>query len=130
MEYDSFIDIVQNGLASESREEAEQATRAVLETLGEHFYQHKPERRHLASQLVKPLREHVLRRKSERHVTMAEFYQRVAARADCGHKGALARTGAVFDALKQAVGSGEWSHVRSELSEDYDKLFERLGLPE
>ncbi|MFP3896178.1 MAG: DUF2267 domain-containing protein [Anaerolineales bacterium] len=129
MQYEEFVNRVQDRGEFASRDEAIKATRAILSTLGECLYQ--TERRHLASQLPKELKEFVheyvdasepIRRRA--CFTLGEFYNRVAARADVTQGPAMERARAVVTVLREAVPEGEWAHVIREMPDDYGELLE------
>jgi len=131
MQYDEFIERVQERAHLESLEEAVRATEATLETLGERLYLHRTERRHLASQLSKELEEYLLKRRGSGHYLLEDFYNRVSARMDVGYPHAVNRARAVMAVLREAVASGEWEHIQSELPDEYGELLgEEPDIPE
>ena len=133
MEHREFIKRVQEAAELATADEAETVVGAVLGTLGELLS--PTERRHLAAQLPKPLKEYVDRRveRPPREMTrphrfpLAEFYQRVAARADVRYPAAVQRSQAVMRVLQEAVAAGELADLFRELPDEYEEL--RSGKP-
>jgi uncharacterized protein (DUF2267 family) len=105
----------------------------VLGTLGELLS--PTERRHLAAQLPKPMKEYVDRRVERppremtrrRRFNLAEFYNRIAARADVRYPAAVHRSQAVMRVLREAVAAGELADLFRELPDEYEEL--RSGRP-
>lgn len=132
MQYVEFIEQVKSEAALASQKEAEKATQATLETLGERIS--KTEREDLASELPPKLRgmlfqkEHHGRFRKEQidRFSLEEFYKRVSARMDVGYHDAASRTRAVIKALQMAVSSGELKNILYALPEEYDELFGEL----
>jgi uncharacterized protein (DUF2267 family) len=128
MEYKEFIQQVQNEAELAAPEEAAAATKAVLGTLGEMLS--PTERRHLAAQLPKPLKEHVTEwmerppkeKGRPRRFGLEEFYHRVAARSKVRYPTAVKRSGAVMKVLREAVAPGELADVFRELPQEYEEL--------
>ncbi len=127
MQYQQFIQNVQQAAATDSPVEVERAVQATLATLGELLS--RKERSDLASELPKPLQEYVEEKRAivegrdrTRRFSLEEFYNRVAARADVGYPAAVRRSGCVMRVLSAAVSQGELTDVFSELPADYDEL--------
>jgi uncharacterized protein (DUF2267 family) len=129
MEYNEFIKRVQDAAELAVPAETEAAIMAVLGTLGELL---SPlERRHLAAQLHKPLKEYVdlwaerpPKERTGRHrFNLEEFYNRVAARAGVRYPAAVQRSRAVLKVLQEAVGAGEVADLFRELPAGYEELF-------
>lgn len=127
MRYHEFANRLQEWEEFASREEVVKATRAILSALGECL--HQTERRHLASQLPKEMKEFLyeyvdasepIRRRA--CFSLDEFYNRVAARADVGRGAAMERAKAVVAVLREAVPEGEWAHVIREMPDEYREL--------
>jgi len=128
MEYDEFIEQVQEAAELDSAEQAMGAVEATLGTLGEML---SPKERHdLAAELPKPLKEylsvwmeHPPRELTHPHrFNLEEFYHRVAARSGVGYPAAVRHSHAVMQTLRQAVSQGEVRDVLRELPDEYEEL--------
>ncbi len=128
MEYTEFIKRVQEAAELAGPDEAETAIEVVLGTLGELL---SPlERRHLAAQLHKPMKEYVDRwverppreRSPRHHFNLEEFYNRIAARAGVRYPAAVQRSRAVMKVLREAVAAGELADLFRELPAEYEEL--------
>ncbi len=125
MKYDEFIKEVQNRGHMESREEAKNATKATLETLAERLVGGEP--KDLASQLPPEIAEY-LRYEGEQDpnpFSLDEFFGRVNEK-DPGvdEPRAVYHARVVIAVLQDAVTQGEIYHIRSQLPEEYNPLFE------
>ena len=122
MQFDDFITRVQEQTRLTTRDESIGITRAVLETLGERL--DRKVRNGLEAQLPNELKEFLLVR-AERgdQYDLAEFYNRVGARADLTYTDATERTRAVISVLREAVPGGEIEDVLEDLPPEYGKLF-------
>ena len=127
MDYEEFLNLVQQYAGLDTQEEALQITRATLETLGERIY--RSARGDIASQLpgeLKPLLSARVSPETSRQqvdrFSLEEFYNRVSARADVGYPRAVSRSRAVMSVLKEAISGGEWEDLRSELPAEYSDL--------
>jgi uncharacterized protein (DUF2267 family) len=122
MQYKEFIDRVQQLTGCGSPEEAVQATRATLETLGERLS--RRETRQLATQLPKELGTYLHQRQEQQQFfALEEFFNRVSAREGTRWHQAVAHAQAVIAVLREAVSPGEIEDVRIELAPEYDALF-------
>lgn len=123
MKYDEFIRHVQSSAQFSTREEAEKATQATLETLKERIV--GDEAAQLAAQLPEDLAKHLRGREGQfgDHFKLEEFYQRVSQKEGVDLATAAAHAKVVFSVLNVAVTPGEFADVRSNLSEDYKDLF-------
>jgi uncharacterized protein (DUF2267 family) len=134
MEYSEFIKHVQQDAGLDSPDEAVTVTEAVLGTLGEMLS--PTERRHLATQLSKPLQDAVDRwvERPPRELTrphrfsLEEFYNRVAARSDTRYPTAVRSSQAVMKTLREAVSQGELADIFRELPQEYEELL--TGTPQ
>lgn len=123
MQFDDFIKRVQDQTKLETREEAIEITRAVLETLGERL--HRKVRNGVAAQLPDELKEFLLARSENTdRYGLTEFYNRVGARADLKHEAAATRTRQVVSVLRQAIPAGEIQDILEDLPGEYEALFE------
>lgn len=127
MKYDEFIKHIQNVADLGSREEAEQATYATLETLKERIVGNEASQ--LAAQLPKELGQYLRGRegKDGQYFPVEEFYQRVSQKEGVDPTVAAVHVRAVFTVLQAAVTPGELADVRANFSEDYADLFPAQG---
>ena len=125
MKYDEFIKEVEARGHMESRQEAERATQATLQTLAERLAGGEPH--NLASQLPPELAEH-LRYKGEETsnpFSLEEFFKRVNVKDEgVDQPRAVYHTRVVMEVLQEAVTDGEMDDVRSQLPDEYAPLFE------
>jgi uncharacterized protein (DUF2267 family) len=122
MRAEEFVEEVQKRIPHLSAEQALKAVEAVLETLGERLK--ATERRHVAAQLPKELKEHILRPRETTDFTLQEFYTRVGARSSVRFRHAVGHTQAVMSVLKQAVAEGELKDAFGSLPEEFARLLE------
>jgi uncharacterized protein (DUF2267 family) len=128
MKYDEFMAKVRNRGEYADREEAEQATEAVLQVLGERLTPGEAE--DLASQLPGPLGEVLERARGEttENFGVTEFQRRVTERATPARaRGGTGAASAVLSTVGEAVSGGELNQVISQLPSGYAALF---GKPE
>lgn len=123
MKYDQFIKHVQDEAQLSSREDAERATYATLETIKERIVGNEASQ--LAAQLPKELGQYLHGREGEdgQYFKIDEFCQRVSQKEGVEPSVAANHAKAVFAVLQQAVTPGEFADVRANFSEDYDELF-------
>ncbi|HEX6387556.1 MAG TPA: DUF2267 domain-containing protein [Anaerolineae bacterium] len=128
MQYDEFMDRVQERADLDSRDDAALITEVVLATLGERLY--RTEAAELAAQLPKELQGHFFARQPPENTrqdtdrfSLEEFYNRVSARADVNYSQAQKLTRAVVAVLQEAVTPGEWQDALSTLPSEYGELF-------
>lgn len=123
MKYDEFIKHVQTVAQLNSREEAERATRATLETIKERIVGN--EGKDLASQLPKELGQYLRGREGEdgQHFSCEEFLKRVSEKEGVDKNTATNHARAIFSVLQDAVTPGEFADVRANFSDDYAELF-------
>lgn len=125
MKYDEFMKEVQTRGHMKSRQEAEEATRATLETLAERLAGGEPH--DLASQLPPELAEYVRYEGEETSnpYSLEEFFERVNEKAGgVDQPRAVYHARLVMEVLQEAVTEGEMDHVRSQLPAEYAPLFE------
>jgi uncharacterized protein (DUF2267 family) len=123
MNYDEFIREVRSRGHMGSREEAENAARATLQTLSERLAGQEPQ--NLASQLPPELAEHMRDEGKGKSFSLEEFFRRVSEK-DPGvdEPRAVYHARVVMEVLQDAVTGGEMDDVRSQLPEEYAPLFE------
>jgi len=125
VKYDEFIREVQNRGHMESREEAETATKATLATLAERLAGGEPQ--DLASQLPPELAEHMRHEGEETGdpFSLDEFFERVNEKDEgVDLPGAVYHARVVIEVLGDAITQGVMEHVRSQLPNQYESLFE------
>lgn len=125
MEHDEFIDLVRERLG-ESRDVAERASRATLETLGQRLPADEAE--DLAAQLPPPLAaflQHTAAQDEE--FPVAEFYERVAELGDLDPEESEDLAKAVLAVLDDAVSAGQVTDLISTLPADYGDLLAETG---
>jgi uncharacterized protein (DUF2267 family) len=123
MTFDQIIGQVQNRGHLASREDAERAVRATLETLAERLAGGEAE--HLAAQLPRELGLHLTRSDGAfERLGLDDFYRRVSEREGAELPEAVHHAKAVIGVLREAVSAGEFEDVRSQLPKEFDHLLE------
>jgi uncharacterized protein (DUF2267 family) len=102
-----------------SREEAERAIKATLETLKQRLAGYEPD--NLAAQLPEDLADPLRGEGGREGFALTEFYRRVAEKEDVDESRAVALV------LQEAVTTGEMDDVRHQLKDEYAELFGRQG---
>ncbi len=125
MKGDQFISEVRNLAEVDSKEEAEKATRATLETLKERLAGNEPS--NLAAQLPPEIASYLDGEGGRESFSVDEFYERVAQREGVSQDEAVKHARAVATAVQTAVTGGEVDDVRSQLGKDYEELFGQPG---
>jgi uncharacterized protein (DUF2267 family) len=122
MQFDDFVTRVQEQTRLDTRDEAIQITRAVLETLGERL--DRKVRNGVEAQLPNELKEFLLARAEHGDLyDVHEFYNRVGARADLTYGNAMERTRQVISVLREAIPDGEIEDILEDLPPEYGGLF-------
>jgi uncharacterized protein (DUF2267 family) len=122
MQFDDFVTRVQEQTRLDTRDEAIQITRAVLETLGERL--DRKVRNGVEAQLPNELKEFLLARAEHGDLyDVHEFYNRVGARADLTYGDATERTRQVISVLREAIPDGEIEDILEDLPPEYGELF-------
>ncbi len=123
MKHEEFIKHVQSVAWLNSKDEAERATRATLETIKERIV--GDEASQLAAQLPKEFGQYLHGREGENGDTfgLKEFVERVSRKEGTEPTAAATHVKAVFTVLASAVTPGEFADVRANFSEDYSELF-------
>ena len=125
MNYDRFIAEVRGLAQLGSRDEAERAARATLETLRERLAGNEPS--NLAAQLPGGLKSHLEGTGGREGFSLDEFYERVARREGVGKEEAAVHARAVVTTMRAAVTGGEMDDVRVQLGHEFAEL---LGQPD
>lgn len=123
MEYNEFITHVQSLAQSNSREEAERATRATLETLQERVP--GEEIQDLATQLPEELGNCLQGKEAEtgQSFNLQEFIMRVSQKENIEPTTTAIHVRAVFAVLQNAVNPEKFAKFHSYFSHDYEELF-------
>jgi uncharacterized protein (DUF2267 family) len=122
MQFDDFINRVQERAKMNTREEAVAITRAVLETLGERL--DRKVRNGVAAQLPGELKGFLLARgENTDRYELTEFYNRVGARADLKYYDAAERTWQVLSVVRQVIPEGEMQDILESLPGEFGELF-------
>ncbi|WP_017317298.1 DUF2267 domain-containing protein [Mastigocladopsis repens] len=123
MKYGEFIKHVQSLSQLNSREEAERATSATLETIKERIV--GDEAKDLAAQLPQELGEYLRGREGEngQHFDLQEFIKRVSEKEGVDPTAAVMHVRSVFAVLRNAVTPGEFEDFQANFSDDYAELF-------
>ncbi|MHC0062849.1 DUF2267 domain-containing protein [Nostoc sp. UIC 10890] len=123
MEYDEFITHVQSLAQSDSREEAERATRATLETLKERIA--GDEAQELAANLPQQLGDYLRGREGDSGKTfnLQEFITRASRKENIEPTTAAIHVRAVFAVLQNAISPEKFAAFHAYFSHDYEELF-------
>ena len=126
MRHDEFVGRVQHTTRVASRGEAERAIRATLETLSERLLPDAAT--HLAAQLPVEIGRHLTGERPFLHLSLPEFYARVARREGNGVDAARAAFHAreVMQTLREAVSPGAMRKVEEQLPREYHDLLHVL----
>jgi uncharacterized protein (DUF2267 family) len=125
MKHDEFVKEVQERGHMGSREEAESAIRATLQTLAERLKGEEAE--HLASQLPPGVAEHLRHERAGvgESLDLQEFFDRVDERDEVADEpSAIYHARVVVEVLQEATTKGEMDDIRSQLPAEYAPLFE------
>ncbi|MDP8971978.1 MAG: DUF2267 domain-containing protein [Actinomycetota bacterium] len=125
MKRDRFVKRVQDIGKLDSREEAERAIRATLETLKQRLAGNEPD--NLAAQLPEDIANPLRGEGGQKSFALAEFYRRVADKEGISESHAIREARAVALVLQEAVTTGEMDDVRHQLKDEYAELFGRQG---
>lgn len=128
MQYDEFMDHVQQRAQLGTLEDAERLTQTVLGVLGERLYRTVCDK--LAAQLPKEMKDFLFSSQSRENTwrdvqqfSLEEFYQRVSARMNVGYPAAVRQSQAVIAVIQEAVSPGIIDNVRAELPNEFTQIF-------
>ncbi|MBN3882450.1 MAG: DUF2267 domain-containing protein [Nostoc sp.] len=123
MEYDEFITHVQSLTQSDSREEAERATRATLETLKERIAGDDAEQ--IAAKLPQQLGDCLRGREGDSGniFNLQEFIARASQKENIEPTTAAIHVRAVFTVLQNAISPETFAAFNAYFSHDYQELF-------
>jgi uncharacterized protein (DUF2267 family) len=121
MNYDVFLQKVQEYSALEKPDDALKITQATLQTMSERLP--RTHREHLAAQLPDELKTYLPKREPMVYLLLEEFYERIGNRANVGYQKAVKYACAVARVLKEAIAPGELEDILSGFPEEYSELF-------
>ncbi|MBD2517971.1 DUF2267 domain-containing protein [Nostoc sp. FACHB-973] len=123
MEYDEFITHVQSLAQSDSREDAERATRATLETLKERIAGHEAQK--LAENLPQQLGDCLRGREGDSDLSfnLQEFIARASQKENTEPTITAIHVRAVFAVLQNAIKPEIFADFHAHFSHDYEELF-------
>lgn len=123
MEYAEFITHVQSLAQSNSREEAESATRATLETIKERIA--GDEATDIANQLPQELGQYLQGREGEgdQSFNLQEFIARTSQKENIEPTTTAIHVRAVFAVLQNAIKPESFAKFHKHFSHDYEELF-------
>ena len=122
MDYNEFIGHVQHRARLSTREAAEKAARATLETFAERLAGGAAH--NLSSQLPADLAQWMRHNDEQQTYTLQEFFERVAEREDAELPEAIHHARAVFDVLREATSEGAMENVIQQLPDDFVELIQ------
>lgn len=125
MQYEEFVGQVQERAGLGSYGEAEDTTRAVLQTLGE--YLSGGEGLDLASQLPQGIEDHLVNQPPDRAkiFSLEDFVQMIGEKEATGPNRSEDHARAVISVLGEAVTEGEMQDIRRQFPSQFDAIFER-----
>jgi uncharacterized protein (DUF2267 family) len=123
LNFSEFTSTIQTVADIDSKEQAERAIRASLETLSERIL--GDEASQLADQLPEEIGQCLRGREGKmgEPFSLEDFYQRVSNREGVDTPSAAMHARAVFVTINSAVTSGEYEDIKSNLPEEYKELF-------
>lgn len=123
MEYTEFITHVESLAQSNSREEAENATRATLATLKELIP--GDELQELVKEIPSELGECLLKQDTETHESfhLQEFIERTSQKENIAPTTAAMHVRAVFAVLQNAITPEKFKKFHGYFTHDYEELF-------
>lgn len=123
MEYQEFITHVQSLAQSNSREEAEIATRATLETIKERIPD--SDIQDLATQLPQELRNYlqVQEQATNQIFNLQEFIERASQKENIAPTTTAIHVRAVFAVLQNAINPEKFARFQAHFTHDYEELF-------
>jgi uncharacterized protein (DUF2267 family) len=123
VQYEEFLNKVQDRIGPAQPDEARRAIIATLETLGERIS--GGEASDLAEQLPEELKEPLHQAgEDNEEFSLDDFLRRVGEREDVETAEAREHVSAVMTVLKEAVSGGELDNIRAQLPQEFEPLFE------
>ncbi|MBH8566216.1 DUF2267 domain-containing protein [Nostoc sp. CENA67] len=123
MEYNEFITHVQSLAQSNSREEAERATRATLETIKERIA--GDEANKIAAELPQQLGEYLQGQEGDtgESFNLQEFIARTSQKENIEPTTTAIHVRAVFAVLQNAINPKTFASFQAHFTHDYEELF-------
>ncbi len=121
MDRNTFISQVRNRAELADEPAAEKATRATLEVLGKRLY--GGESSDLAAQLPDGVKDYLIPAEANQPFDRDTFVQMVAEREGVNTPTAEQHIKIVLSVLSEAVSTGEFQHIWSQLPNDFASLF-------
>lgn len=121
MKHDEFIGKVQHAARLASREDAERATRVVLETLRQRLGGGLPG--NVASQLPPEIGRHLDGPGDGERFDSDEFFRRVSVAEEADLPDAVHHVRSVLEVLGEAVSRPELERIHAQLPDDYARMF-------
>lgn len=125
MKYDAFIGQVQHHIRGSSRGEAEEATRAFLETLGQRLPAELVDK--MAEQLPHPMARWLRTLEPYTKLRLDEFLDRVSLREGIARPLADDHARAVVRMLEAALAGGAMDKIRESLPQEFEPLVAGAG---
>lgn len=122
MQYDDFVGRVQNQARLASGGEAVRAIRATLEALDRRVDPGAAE--HLSAQLPREIGSYLGESKRAESFDLNRFFNLVAEKEDVDFPDAVHHARVVLSVVQEAVTPGEMAHVRAQLPDEWEALFE------
>lgn len=122
MKYDQFVGQVQSRAQLASNGESVKAIRATLATLGERL--HPGEADDLAGQLPEEIGIYLKNQNGAQSFDLDEFFDRVSKKEGEDEPVAVYHSRVVMEVLQEAVSPQQIEHVRGQLPDNYNPLFE------
>ena len=123
MQYEEFVNKVQDRIGLAQPDEARRAITATFSTLSERIS--LGEASDLAAQLPQELKEPLHRAGEDaEEFSLEEFLRRVGERGSVNADAARDHASAVMTVLEEAVSGGEWDDVRAQLPREFEPLFQ------
>lgn len=126
MKHSEFTGEVQHRIEAATQGEAIRSIRAVLTTLGERIQD--DEAKDLASPLPMEIDYYLLQVDVTERFSYTEFVERVAERANVDESEAAYQAQAIMALLHELEPIGEEQDIRESLPDDYEDLFELVGV--
>lgn len=123
MDHDTFVSKVQNELNLSSQSDAEEAIRAVLQTLGERLQAGEAD--DLAAPLPKEIDTYLEIADSGQQFGIDEYYSRVTERMGADLPDAVNNAQRIMAIVHETVPEGEFQDLVANLSSEYADLLER-----
>jgi len=123
VQYEVFLNKVQDRIGPTQPDDARRAIIATLETLGERIS--GGEANDLAEQLPEELKEPLQQAgEDNEEFSLDEFLRRLSEREDVETDAARNHVSAVMTVLKEAISGGELDNIRAQLPQEVEPLFE------